>query len=637
MILTGNEGAGKYEGVWIVTMTNAARRRLGVIPSLGVLLVALAPWAHALPRGRELLENGDFTQDPARPLHWVTRAPSNVGKFALKPPEGDAKTPSLQVDVSQPSPRPWTIELRQAPDTRVRAGETLYITFEYKMTPGFAFNCYWQQDSAPWDKFLSARVTEPAGEWHKCAMALRNHAPLAAKEGSLTFHLAEKAGSIAFRNISIRAFDSRIAVETLPTTVDPVLGGDFHDSTWRDRAVKRLLKIRTGELTVRVRKGEEPVAQAAVTIKQQTRPFLFGIEAPAPLLESTLLAGEEFRDLKKRLGERDAELAKYRSKVLDSRLFSAISLREALVWRVNSMWGKAAAESLLPALVDRGFLVRGHALYCPAFRFAPPACRQMPADQLAEALRGYTQATVQGLLGRVAQWDVVHAPLTYEEIYDVVGEASMVDAFRLAEKHDPGAVLALSDDKSLTVVSTEHMTDFVALAGWLREQGARLDIVALEARMRRPYLAPQELERRLDRISAQMGLPIVITSFSIEAPSESIQAERLRDLLILFFSHPAVTGVYLEGIWEPLMGLRKAALYREHNFAIKPAGKTLEKLLLEDWHTDVTAKTAADGSVTTQAFLGQYEILVDHDGERVKQKIILDDSQRAEVTVQLPE
>jgi len=153
--------------------------------------------------------------------------------------------------------------------------------------------------------------------------------------------------------------------------------------------------------------------------------------------------------------------------------------------------------------------------------------------------------------------------------------------------------------------------------------------------MTRPYIAPHAIERRLDQIAEATNLPLVITSLAVDAPRENIQAERLRDLLILFFSHYAVTGVCLEGLWEAEMPAGNAALLRR-NLAIKPAGKVYEKLLTEEWWTNTEGTTGEDGTYEASSFLGLHDVVIRQGSQRVRTQVVLEGGEK-ELIVDLAE
>ena len=605
---------------------NRRRSRSQVATAIGVLLwAACACWGQ--PEGRELLRNGGFAEGDDRPTHWFTRVSASTGAFRVIPPKRKEEPSTLIAEVLRPSSRPWTMELRQSIDGPMKKGEKVYITFDYRITPGYAFHCYWQIEAAPWSKLLSIRLAaDPEAkksEWQKCMMVTENFLDLPARNTSLTFHLAEQKGTLQMRNVSMIAFDLDTPLESLPTNCYPVFGGDYHDNDWRNTVLGRIEELRTGQLKVIVSRGGEPVPDAKVTLTQQSRHFLFGTEVAVPYFSDDVLERAQFVDFRKRLEGVEEKLPKYRKKLADPRLFNMVSLRDALVWRTNAAWGDAFAEAAVDAFLEQGLEVRGHALYSPALRFAPPQCRTMDKGDLATSLGKFITRQARKYNQKVGQWDVVHAPLTFAEMYDKIGEDSLVDAFKRAEAEAPETVFLLSDDKSLVAYSTEHVDELLDLVRWLQSQGARIDALALNATMTRPYIAPHAIERRLDQIAEITKLPLIITALAVDAPRESIQAERLRDLLLLFFSHHAVTGVCLKGLWEAEMPAGNAALFRK-NFAIKPAGKTYESLLTEEWWTHAQQNTNPDGTVQATCFLGRYNVVVKKGEQRVQRQIVLE-------------
>ena len=587
------------------------------------LLVASPAWAQVVPaEGRSILRNGNFLEDPARPAGWVTRASTDLGKFDLLPPGQGEKSGILSVDVRSASQRPWTMELRQSIAQPLEDGEVLHITFEYKMSPGYAFLFYWQQAAAPWGKLLSIRFSGPADTWQTCAMVAGNHQNLAPGDTSVTFHLAAETGTVQFRNIAITVYPPGTDAKDLATNCQPVYGGDYYDNDWRNRILARIPQVRQRQLRVRVTKDGAPAPAAAVSVSQTSRVFTIGTSIAAPLFVDPLPEAKGLNEHRAKAEELRELLPKYRAKVAESGLFDIASPRQAFIWRDYAAWGKEVIPRVVETLAAHGLGVRGHAVYCPAFRCSPPECLDLRDRLLRSSLQKHILDQVTTYKGQIRQWDVVHAALTYDDIYDQIGEDSLVLAFRLAARRDPGAALAFSDDKALVSLSGERLEEVLALVKWLLAEGARVDVIALQANMTHPYIAPQAIEARLDKIEAELARPIVITSLAVESPEDSIQAGRLRDLLLLFFSHPAVSGVSLAGIWEPAMPNGSAALFRQ-DFSAKPAAVMFEKLLKEDWHTQATATTDATGVVTIAAFLGQYDIAVQLGEDRATKKLTL--------------
>lgn len=96
---------------------------------------------------------------------------------------------------------------------------------------------------------------------------------------------------------------------------------------------------------------------------------------------------------------------------------------------------------------------------------------------------------------------------------------------------------------------------------------------------------------------------------------EVLQADYLRDVMTLAFSHPAFQAIVMWGFWEGKHWKPNAALYRK-DWSIKPAGQVWQELVFDTWWTEDAGQTDADGYFATRGFLGDYEIKIKHDGRQ---------------------
>jgi GH35 family endo-1,4-beta-xylanase len=614
-------------------MLRLIRPRVAAHLILCACLLACLPLRAGEPEGRQVLRNGDLRGDRKHPVDWVIRETEGLSRSSLTPPEEGQESGVLSFEISTASARPWDVELRQSLAAPLRKGETLYISFDVKVTRGYSLNCYWQQDSPPWPKLLSARIAEPVDQWHTCTMAVPVQSDFGPRQTSLCFHLAAATGTVQLRALSAIALPIGAPIIGLPVNCDTVFDGDYQDRDWEKTVLDRLQTVRRADLTVRVTREGKAVPGRAVTIQQKSRPFFIGAEVSALFLAEEANAPPVPEELRRAIEGVKDRIGGYRTTILDRHLFDVISPRDLLVWRENQAWGDAFAPVLIGQALAQGLRVRGHALYSPAFSWAPPDRRQMQAAQLRESLEKYIAEQVSKYRGKVFQWDVVHAPLTNDEMYARLGEGSVVSAFKIARQQDPTATLVLSDDKALVAVGTEHLEELLQLVQWLRAEGGPADAIALQLTMAAPFVSPQTIGKRLDRIAEATGLPIVITSLAVDSAEENTQAYILEKLLDLFFSHPAVTGVCFAGVWEAEKGAERSALFRR-DLTPKPAAKVLEKLAAREWLTDLTMKTDAAGSVATSAFQGSYMIAVDDQGRQVSREATVSKG-GAEVVVEL--
>ena len=137
---------------------------------------------------------------------------------------------------------------------------------------------------------------------------------------------------------------------------------------------------------------------------------------------------------------------------------------------------------------------------------------------------------------------------------------------------------------------------------------------------------------------AKLGRNIQITELTIPAYStspedEDIQAEIVRNLYRLWFSHPAMEGIVY---WNLIDGFAAFAPQGDmsagenyyhggllrYDFTPKKAYYTIRDLFRKEWHTELTMN-AEDGEFEFKGFYGGYELEITADGRTVTQQIDL--------------
>lgn len=575
-----------------------------------------------VPQGQQLLRNAGFDDEAGGLVLWSPRS-GGLGTFAVVKGKEEDEVNSLRIKVNQTSPRPWTMELLQKVETVVEKGSTVYVSFEYKITEGYSFNFYWQQEVSPWPKLLSLHVTSPVDSWHEVRMTVPVHQTFQPGQTAFSFHLAENTGVLELRRLSAVMLPPDVNPETLVTNAAPVLGGDFYDKDWRAIQEARLIKVRQVPVTVTLQKGGKKLPGASVSLRQTDRPFRFGVEASMALLAPEVLSKPALAELARQVKEQRAELPKYREWVFQKGgLFQFITFYDGLIWRDNSVWGKEVDSALVAAAREAGLTVRGHALYIPAYNYAPVNCRNMDREALTNALTSHIRSLAEKHKEGVAEWSVLHGGINYFEIYDYIGVESMSRAFQIARKAAPGAKLMVSDTQSLTALSEVPMSDTIELVDWLSQGGTKVDGIVLSATLKRLDVGPQSMEKRLDQISSRLSLPIHIAGLSLNTDDEQRQADMLRDYLLLFFSHPAVASVSIAEQWAPAL-LNSNMAYIDADFSVRAPGAMLVKLLSEEWLTKADLVTGEDGTVALDAFVGSYEVIANADGKDIKAAIVV--------------
>ncbi|MBQ7696899.1 MAG: endo-1,4-beta-xylanase, partial [Lentisphaeria bacterium] len=181
-------------------------------------------------------------------------------------------------------------------------------------------------------------------------------------------------------------------------------------------------------------------------------------------------------------------------------------------------------------------------------------------------------------------------------------------------------------------------------------KGARIDGIGMQFHMfyRREdelastagYYDPEQFMNVLDTYAA-LGLPLHVTEMTIPAYSaapedEAVQAEIVRNLYRMLFSHPAVEGIIYWNTADGYAYVRETAgagdmsagenyyyggLLR-HDLSVKPAWNVIRNLFTKEWRTDLELYTDTD-RLSFKGFFGRYEFEVTANGKTVKQEFHL--------------
>ncbi len=127
----------------------------------------------------------------------------------------------------------------------------------------------------------------------------------------------------------------------------------------------------------------------------------------------------------------------------------------------------------------------------------------------------------------------------------------------------------------------------------------------------------------MDKLS-EPGLPLQITEMTIPAYSwaeedEAVQAEILRNVYSLFFAQQNMEAIIYWNLpdgyaaWAPQGDMAAGENYYHggllrFDMSEKPAFKVLKKLIREDWMTNVSLTTDAEGYANLRGFHGEYEL-----------------------------
>jgi len=169
-----------------------------------------------------------------------------------------------------------------------------------------------------------------------------------------------------------------------------------------------------------------------------------------------------------------------------------------------------------------------------------------------------------------------------------------------------------------------------------------------EAEEAKAVCDPRHLYRVMDQY-ADFHKPMQVTevtvpAYSGDAADEQVQADILRNLYRIWFSHPNMEAIIY---WNMVDGYAHGAqpgdmtngenkyhggLLR-FDMSKKPAWQVLDQLINHDWHTSI--QTVCDGCADLKGFYGQYTLTATAGGKEVTKTIHLKKGGAKEITVVL--
>lgn len=180
-------------------------------------------------------------------------------------------------------------------------------------------------------------------------------------------------------------------------------------------------------------------------------------------------------------------------------------------------------------------------------------------------------------------------------------------------------------------------------------KGARIDSIGMQYHMffraekeqeiTAMYYDPCRIYDVLDSY-AMLGRNIQITELTIPAyaytaEDEEIQAEIMRNIYSMWFSHPAMEAIVY---WNLIDGFAAFAPQGDmtagenyyhgglvrYDFTPKPSYYLLRELFRKTWHTETSMESDSDGCAGFKGFFGEYELEITYGGKTETRTIHLD-------------
>ena len=500
----------------------------------------------------------------------------------------------------------------------LNANDTCLITFwARKVSPPDSSpvkaQVVFETNGGNYDKSLGATFPVDTDTWQQYSIPFKVVQNYAVGGAHLVFQYGYGPQEFEIGGLSVKNYGQNITPDRFATSF--YYNGRDQNAAWRSAANTRIDSLRKGDLTVTVRDTNgNPIPGATVIVNQAgTRLSHFG----------SAVTGQHIVGKDGTAQDNDI----YRSRITSH--FTTSVMENDLKWPGWESWfPKADTVSAIAWLRSNGLTVRGHNLIWPAFGNMPSDTASLSATDLRTRINNHFTdiLTYAGINGQLYQWDVINEPFANYDVQGrisgvtgvtpssgILGNAEMVSWFQQARQRDPNAKLFLNDYDILAGggVNKVHQDYYYALAQYLLSNGAPLDGMGMQGHFGGPTPIPL-MQTIIDRFS---GLPVrlAITEYDFNNLDEGLQADFTRDLMTLIFSSERFDDFVMWGFWENSHWLPLGAMYRG-DWSSRPMALVYNDLLFNQWFTNATATTGANGTATVRGFKGPYTVQATYNG-----------------------
>ncbi|SDK54819.1 endo-1,4-beta-xylanase [Natronorubrum texcoconense] len=511
---------------------------------------------------------------------------------------------------------PWGVTVQATvEDQAVSAGDTL-LGVAYVRNPGTGGSTAdvtyksTEADNEAENYVLNGGIA--AGqEWERYFFPIDFQTAGDAGEWWTEFWVGIEGQTVDIGGLALLNFAQDVDANELPSWDDEI---DLEDG-WEEEADARIQEHRTANLTVSVTDADGDAVDAAVDLEMQDHEFAFGTAVDANRLQTDDADGEQYRGL-------------------IPELFNTTVLENHHKWRFFED-NQELADDATDWILEQDLDIRGHAcLWSSRDSNSIPedvedAMDEGDADYVAERSLEHIETVIEHYGDDMEHWDVVNEAVHETEMTEVIDgeDVDPVEAPILEEWYETATEVApesvaldvndynvLSGPYEGTRDDYERQIEFLAGAA-----GVDLGGIGLQSHFSRgEQLTPGEIMDVLDRYAeAGDGAPLRITEFDMADPNwlEADKADFFHWFLKTIYSHPEMEDFLMWGFWDDEHWQDDAPLFDEE-WNPKPTYDVYTDLVFEEWWTDETGETNADGAFNATAFLGEYDLTIDAgDGE----------------------
>ena len=555
------------------------------------------------------------------------------GDAQTVPVTGQSFDFAYEVETTSVPPAFYRIQARETNEPALQSGDTIRFEFSLRSIAGAQPRVSFAvQDTTAFD-ILFEQTFFPNAQWQSFSFDIELTEDFSVGGLQAVFNAGFGLQTVQIGGFNWTNLSNNISFDDLPEQFpSATYGGRSGDDAWRADAEARIQAERTSDVTIIVNDANgQALDGAVVSVRQTEHDFTFG---------SAISAFDSQLD-----PNGNATSLRYQDEI--NRLFNTVVLENSLKWQ-EFLDDRQRGIDGVDFANNNDLFLRGHNIIWPGGQNLPdfiwPEYESRVANDGTASANAWLTATIEARIddvlntfdGQITEWDVVNELYTNTDVVDVLGEDIVLEWFQRVRDFDSNINLTYNDFDIFTANGGDvsHRANFDFWLGELRDADL-LDVIGIQGHFTDGNLSDiSVLEDLIQSYSNDFGAPIAITEFDLNSRDEQVQADFLRDFITVAFSQPGVSQFIQWGFWEGNHFQPDAALYRE-DFSIKPNGQAYEDLVFGNWWTDVRG-TTLDGQFQTNAFLGDYDIEVQYEGETYSATVSVDNSGTSSVTLNLP-
>ena len=557
-------------------------------------------------RAAELPQGGEELLKPA-----LIKPYGSAGKFEITPVIGRSFREAQRIQLDQVADHPWDVGAQTSLPKGLANEDVGIVFFEARAHPfpgesadkATAEGTIFLQDNTPPDYAKAATLPfRCSAAWQTQYLPFKADRQIPAATAALSIQLGGKRQILEMGPIRVINYGNKLALKDLPRTAVTYAGREAN-APWRQAALARIEAFRMAPLSLRILDSQKrPAVGAKIDVRQLRNAFGFGSAVTAQWIMDKTSDGDQYRKI----------VNECFSRVVFENDLKMEFWEQSLTNAPGSGWNWEQTQQAAAWLKQQNIPLRGHYLSWAPWEPWSEKLRATP-EKIKERILTHIPRITAAVGDRVFEWDAINHLAGWDKNIDeatgVKFYSDIMQAARSATKH----ALWVNEDQVFR--PGRQQEDYFKRIKLLIADGYKPDGIGNQGHFDSSFLpTPMEMLENSDRFAALIPL-LQITEFDVDSGGdEELQADYLRDCLLVCYSHPAYTGFLNWGFWEGAHWKPTTALWRK-DWSEKPAAKIWRSLVNETWATKATGKTSDQGEYGVTAHQGFYEISVEYAGK----------------------